>query len=172
MEIVKKQLYDSLEKAGKYALYSYDIIDTINKPIFQFDDLNKLNNIHELLPRQRDAVTLFVKNNKSNIGHWCALIRYGNTIEFFDSYGENLYKHFEYQRIMKNYNFISNKYRFQEPKFGINTCGYHCIWRIYCALHKNMNLDQYIEFMKTPKEHDRVVVFYVSQLIERKNLNS
>lgn len=49
-------------------------------------------------------------------------------------------------------NVIYNKVQFQSKADGIATCGRHVINRLLCMIHYNMNLKQYIDFMKQSKQ--------------------
>ena len=163
------KLYQDLKNAEKYPLTSIDILNILNVKIYQYDNLNNLNNIFEILPKQKDAVVLFIRNPQGNVGHWASILRYNNTIEFFDSYGIKQFAFgFDYERLMKGFKYIYNSFEFQKNRGNVVTCGFHTIWRIYCLLNKNMNLQQYIEFMREPKDHDKSVIFYVSQIINKK----
>lgn len=168
MEKVLNKLYDDLKRAGSYALFDYDLKFILNCRIFQYKDLPNINHVNEILPNRNDAVILFIPNGGGNIGHWCALLKYNNIIEYFDSYGIKPKNYDLLKNKSSGYNLIYNKYSYQQAKFTINTCGYHSIFRIYCCLYKNFDLKKYYDFMKTPKDHDRAVVFYVSRLVGRK----
>jgi len=161
-----KVLYNSLTTAGNYPISTVDIRNILNTPVFQYDDLKNLNSIDDVLPREKDAVILYVRNENSNIGHWTVLSRIGDVVEYFDSYGEMPQNKDVINLVRKSgYKLIINKKRFQKLQM---TCGFHCIFRVFCLLYKNMNLNDYINFMKTPTDHDRAVIFYISMLVNLK----
>jgi len=171
MKNILKRLYENLETAGTYPLSNIDINNILNCPIIEFGDFDKFNNINEIIPSSRGAVVLFLRNNKNGIGHWCALIRDDNYIEFFDSYGENLLKgNKSFNKLINGFTYIYNPVQLQNRKSSINTCGFHVIWRLYCFLYKNMNLPHFLKFMNEPKDHDRAVVYYITEIINKHNL--
>ena len=120
---------------------------------------------------------LFVERNDpdNTVGHWLAMVRRGNAVEMFDPYGArggsdpwfldhtfvppaSLRELQESTPVMDAWIRqhgcmpVSNPYRFQVMKRGINTCGRHCAVRImnsqfdihdynayirhYCAMHQ------------------------------------
>lgn len=99
------------------------------------------------------------------IGHWVLIIDYGNTIEVFDPYGEDLEEQYdEYQGkidkhlkqkpyleiLMKKLKklgkkIVVNPYKFQKESPDINTCGKWCIIR---AIFENLNINQFKDIIK------------------------
>ena len=113
-----------------------------NVPILKYHELANYHNILQLLPFDKSMVILLVETEK-NSGHWVCLMRYGKTIESFDSYGCDIDHELKYinpdtkQSLGENEKFLSelakttpsdmkfihNKHRFQELSDGVNTCG-------------------------------------------------
>jgi hypothetical protein len=60
--------------------------EKINDKIVKYSDLDNYKNIEQLLPQNNDFVIILIEN-KLNSGHWVCLLRYDNTLEFFNSYG-------------------------------------------------------------------------------------
>lgn len=170
-----KDMYEQLRVGGTYPLSGKDIMSVMehlrvkivdlrslpkNPPQYELDNLLKNN-----------AVVLFIPHRNANIGHWTALLYYNNTIEFFDSYGNDipdddvakpLKEMIKYRN--KNIRYVHNTFKFQKKGGDILTCGYHVIWRIYCLIIFKMTLEQYIKFMYSLKDYDRAVVWFVGRL--------
>jgi len=120
-------------------------LDVKNK-IMKYSELENYNNIDELIPNKNDYKILLLESKK-NIGHWLSLIRTGDTLEFFDSYGKTHkgeLKHIpkfinkllnqpdDYlTRIMKSSkNPIFSTLKLQSLNPDVCTCGRHVICRI------------------------------------------
>lgn len=110
--------------------------------------LHDKKNIEELFfPMSRGALILFQDNHGENFftGHFCCLLKKGDKLIFFDSYGKNVGTQYEY--ISKKYRNLTNQlkndiarlmvhskygdlyyneFEYQEMKKGINTCGRWC----------------------------------------------
>ena len=67
-------------------------------------------------------------NSVKNGTHWTAFYYYGNTIEYFDSYGLKPPK-----IINVYYNYIYNSSQFQS--YTSKACGYYCLYFIYHRYH-------------------------------------
>lgn len=141
-----------------------DIKKALNNKIkiVSYLDLGKYNNINELLSPFGAAVVLYPF--KGNIGHWVCVFYNLNRdgkliIEFFDPYGLEVDKEFEYL----NYNgpnYMSrllyhsplpieyNDAKLQKMANGIDTCGRHVIVRLW---HSNIYIDDYIKELKSIK---------------------
>lgn len=162
-EVELTNLYNSLTNAGNYPVSSNDIRNILNTRIVQYNDIKKLRSIEEILPKRKDAVILFLANAGSDIGHWVGLLKYDDVIEFFDSYGKNPPNNDIYNLVKKsNYRLVINNVRYQQLPM---TCGFHAMFRIFTMLYKNMNLNDYQNFMRSPADHDRAILFYMSFLI-------
>lgn len=159
--------------------------------ILTTQDLNKYNNIEEIFKKNKyvDYVIILFQNEK-NSGHWCALMKYGNYYEFFDSYGnspEKVYK-FTSPSMRKSLNINNNKLcslfdktkkkvlynAIKYQKNGnnqqeINTCGRHCCYRILSLLGKGYTLPEYNDNMiKSKKQfkdksYDEIVSYLINQ---------
>lgn len=120
-------------------------LDVKNK-ILKYSELENYNNIDELIPIKNDYRILLLESKK-NVGHWVCLIRTGDTLEFFDSYGKThkgelkfipkfinkmLNQEDDYlTRIMKSSkNPIFSTLHLQSNNPNVCTCGRHVICRI------------------------------------------
>jgi hypothetical protein len=142
--------------------------------IIKYSDLDEYNNINDLLTFDKDYRFILLETTGRNTGHWTCIMRYNNTIEYFDSYGVRPDGEFIYiskyiqkilgqdkrtlKNLMKtdlNLNSIYNKIKFQQNIEEISTCGRHCILRV-SLMKYGYTLEQYINFMtKQKKEYDK-----------------
>ena len=53
----------------------------------KYSELANYNNINDLLPDDNDYCIILVESQR-NSGHWTCLLKYNDTIESFDSYGD------------------------------------------------------------------------------------
>ena len=94
------------------------------------------------------------------------ILKYGNTIEFFNSYGKapdvqknsliSKEKNIEYGQtnnyltnllVKSNFNIIYNKLQLQQYSNGSATCGRWVVLYLLCFLKDNMDLKKFLEFM-------------------------
>ena len=75
--IIKKPLSDADLK--------HILGDDLN--IVKYADLSKESSLESLLPRTTDYCIILIEEEQDS-GHWVALMRYDNTVEFFDPYGK------------------------------------------------------------------------------------
>ena len=59
---------------------------SFDKKILKYSELDNYSSIDKLLPKSRDFCIILVEN-EYNSGHWCGLLKYGKTTEFFNPYG-------------------------------------------------------------------------------------
>lgn len=117
--------------------------------ILPYEDLKNYNNINDVF-NISDYVFLLYPISE-NYGHWVLLMKYGNNIEFFDSYG--IFTDMEYKYGVKKtpkylssllinsnpkYKLYYNEKRYQD--WNTNFCGYYCILR---ALNSNLSLKKF-----------------------------
>src|ERR1700752_4623163 len=72
------------------ALSNHDIMSLLHDKvnIVLYPDLHKYQNIDQLLDPYDCCIILYeAKSKPSPYGHWCALIKRDNMIEFFNPYG-------------------------------------------------------------------------------------
>lgn len=148
----------------KTALSNFQLLELVrdNANVVLYPDIWKYKSIDQLLYPHNACFLLFETN--PYYGHWCAIIKYGKTIEFFDPYSgypddvldfiPNDFKNKSNQQFPYltkllyecPYKIEFNDHKYQKHKKSINTCGRHCAVRI---LHKNLNLKQYDKFIKS-----------------------
>jgi len=159
-----------LEKLKRKALSDEEIFNALNghTKIYLYGDILDVKNIDELFGSYDSVVILYEKEPLN--GHWVALLRNGDTIEFFDSYGifPDMEKDFLDEKYLINTGQIVNKlaqllrdawdmgykveynnYLLQVMKDGVSTCGRHVISRIW---HKDLTIDEYNKFINSFKK--------------------
>lgn len=138
----------------------------VDSKIIKYSELADFASVNELLPRDRDFKVLLIEDSP-NKGHWAVLLRYGKTIEYFDSYGKKpdyhkamfgklrnlaLGQHEDYLTDLikrsKGFKVVYNTTHFQKVKQGINTCGRWILLRIITMRDMQMDL---LEFQKMVK---------------------
>jgi len=148
-----------LLNAEKVDLSGQDIQNITNNDvsIMVYSDLENINDINDIFNKSNNVALLY--ETKKNYGHWVGLLKYDNTIEFFDPYGLNIdeelkYAHYNVRTttegmlephlscLLKSsgYNIIHNKVKLQKFLPAVNTCGRHVALRIK---FKNMPLSKY-----------------------------
>lgn len=129
--------------------------------IVLYPELSKMKSIDEALEPYGACFILFL--SKPNYGHWCALIRRGKTLEFFNPYGGYPDDTLEYvpvnfrDKSNQNFTYLTkllidspydleyNEHKFQKMKPNVKTCGRHSAFRIMMQV---LSLDEYYEFLK------------------------
>jgi hypothetical protein len=171
-KVRKTKELENMRKTLAYSLSDADIRHILgqNTKIVEFKDLDTFENIYELLPNEKDFVIILVES-KDNSGHWVMLIRDGNRIEQFDSYGCPLETELnfissamnrmlgqskqEFHQLMRTIDeedeLVYNKSRLQAEDPNIATCGRHCCLR---GLMHNLgySLEEYLQFLEDHRE--------------------
>jgi hypothetical protein len=186
------QQWDALKKAGEgdrtkaYALSETDmkkVIPTLK--VISYPDLLKASSIDQVLDEKGRLMLLYLTENRST-GHWVCLLklRGTNIIEYFDPYGHykpdgekkwltpskrrEFGQDTDYLTELLNssgYVIKSNAIPFQKDKADINTCGRHCLTRLY---FKHLTLPQYADMVKsTGIPADDFVTGFTQRLIGR-----
>lgn len=160
--------------------------DNVDKNIIKYNELSNYSKITDILPEDKTfKIVLF--ENDVNTGHWILLLRYGKTIEFFNSYGLKPNGDFAFVSKIKNwflgqnpdylkalltdaekqgFNVIYNKRRLQQMKKGINTCGRWIILRIILMKFLNQDLQGFLDFIDNlVNRYDYTPDILVSHLI-------
>jgi hypothetical protein len=121
----------------------------VKNKILKYSELENYNTIDQLIPDQDDFRIILLESEPS-VGHWVCLIRRGDTLEFFDSYGKTHKGEMKYipkfinrmlnqkdeylTRIMKSSkNPIYSTLKLQNNNPDVCTCGRHVIARILCS---------------------------------------
>lgn len=153
--------------------------------IFMFRELKGYPSIQAILRKPRDYFILLYEHTPMN-GHWVAVMRYENTIEYFCPYGSSPYSPnspLEWNTPEENavvdarentlemllnkakgegWNVVYNKMDFQEKRNNVNTCGAFCVWRVLCLMEDNMYLSEFQDAMRkihnnTGMNYDEIV---------------
>ena len=158
-----------------------------NAKVMRYSGLARLSDIEQLLPTDKSYVILLYENTPGS-GHWVALMRYGNTIEFFCSYGSKIDEPLRWQNPKDNamlgqrqpylsillnkakgkFRAIHNPVAYQSKKQGVATCGAWDVMRINQMKNHNQDLQEFHNFMESVKKetgltYDEIVVNYVSK---------
>ena len=130
--------------------------------IITYPELKDMKSIDECFDKKGRCIMLFLTTSPTE-GHWCAMLRKQKGIEFFDPYGEAPDKQKDniprsrLQLLDENQPDLTNLLRasgkeiyynkipFQKDKAHVNTCGRHCVTRVYCG---NMSLSKYRKMIK------------------------
>ena len=137
-----------------------------NCKMIEYNDLADYNEITDLLTKPIDYVIILIETTADNVGHWVTVLKYGNTIEFFNSYSgkpdfqKNNFiskaKNIEFGQtqnyltnllVNSNFNIVYNKLQLQKYSNSSTTCGRWVVLRLLCLLNQNMDLKQFLEFM-------------------------
>ena len=150
--------------ASKIPLSSEDIERMLDGKtrILSYKQLMKKNNINEVLKPFDSCVILY--ETKDNFGHWVCLLKRGDTVEWFDSYGfkpdderkfiPEAYKkmHYPEKYLVKLLLDSGYKIRYSEFKLqdgndeSVATCGRFVVLRI---LFKGLDEYQFNDLMKS-----------------------
>jgi len=208
---VEGEVQKALEGKGKTVLPPQDVLEgkkdnpvveeTIEEPmddgdirqylpnakIMRYSALAKLSDIEQLLPKDKSYVFLLYEQTPGS-GHWVALMRYGNTIEFFCSYGSKIdaplrwnnprdnamlgqsksYLSMLLNKAKGKFRSIYNPVAYQSSKQGVATCGAWDVMRINQLINHNQDLHEFHDYMESVKKetgltYDEIVVNYVSK---------
>lgn len=152
-----------LKKAKFISTSNNDLIKLLGRyiKIIKYSDLKHITNIDELLqPPNYECILLY--ETSDNNGHWTCIYRYGNKINFFDSFG--LKPDDEFHKITIDYRKESgvvypcltyllsdvndpiefNNYKLQD--YAYSTCGYWCVARL---LLKSLSMYQFYKLFKS-----------------------
>ena len=118
--------------------------------IILYSDLRNYSKIEELLPEDKSARVILMEETP-NSGHWVCIMRYGKTIEWFNSYGNKWDADWGFvsrmmrmilgqnnkdaTRLMKQaekdgWETVWNNKKLQKLSPAIQTCGRWCVLRI------------------------------------------
>lgn len=150
-----------------YALGEDDVKKIIpSLKVVSYPDLLKARSIDEVLDQKGRLLLLYLTEN-AHTGHWVCLLKRRGTkmIEYFDPYGnfrpdgEGKWNTAEKQEEFGQdthhltklleaspYKVMSNAFPFQSKKMDNNTCGRHCVTRLY---FKHLELPAYIKMVES-----------------------
>ena len=155
----------------------------INPKIIKYSELNNYNNIEDLLPYDESYI-IILWEQVPNIGHWTALLRYKDTIEYYDSYGKPIEYPLtftnkdmnnnlnQYPNLLKRllnkapFKIIYNNKQVQSDNLDIKTCGRHVANRIKFMLNYGYDLNKYNKLLDETKKrlktsYDDIVSFLI-----------
>lgn len=162
---------DIIKEYEEVALSNFDLIKLVDgkAKVVIYPNLINYKNIDEVLGKYGACFLLF--EAKPRYGHWVCLIKRGNVIEFFNSYGgypdtslDYIPMHF---REISNqvypilslllyespYELEYNEFQFQKKSKDIKTCGRHCVVRI---LLKDLDIYQYKSFLDNIRKNTKL----------------
>jgi hypothetical protein len=149
---------------------NYEFIDDINKPlsdddiknffhgdiaIINYNDLNKYNNINQILNLNKNGVVILVPMTDLNRGHWVGLCKRNDNIYFFDSYGDKIEDELKHSKLnlkrgnllipllKSNYDIHYNEHQLQNDGPDIQTCGR---W-VCCYLASHLSTDEFYKYI-------------------------
>jgi len=177
----------SAEEVKSYALSEDDIrrmIPTLR--IKSYPEILQAQTLDDILDDKGRLILLYLTVDQST-GHWVCLLKRRGTkvVEFFDPYGKygpddegewnTKRKQKEFGQDTKHlsklirespYKLVVNKTHFQKSQMDNNTCGRHCVTRLYL---KHLSLPQYTKLIKRAEERgvsaDDFVAGFTSYLI-------
>lgn len=170
------------DKLKTYSISDVDFQDALGvKPFLYYPDLQHLTNADQLFDKQGRCAILFLTTSLYH-GHWTCLMKRGDTIEYWDSYGgygadgerkwlshKELVNLHEDQPLLSNllrntkYNILYNPFPYQSHSPQTNTCGKHCITRLY---YKELKEPHYHKMIRdSGKTADQFVIDFVYSLI-------
>lgn len=155
--------------------------------IILYADLRKYRTIEDLLSKPKDFCLLLYVDRETETtvsGHWVALLRYSDTVEYFDSYGnapliplswisDQEQRKFGEKReyladLLNNTKrrVVYNDVIYQQESNTINTCGRHATFRIINLMKYNKTLSEYYKIMKKMKSelnrtYDQIVTEFI-----------
>lgn len=152
--------------------------------VIKYSELDNYSTINDLLPNDKDFRIILIES-QYNQGHWCAILKYGDIIEYFNSYGTRPEHDFKFiptftkhllgqggnlltkllKTKTKGQKVYYNKKKLQEINDGVNTCGRHVVARILGML-TGYELDDYINKVEdkveeTGKPPDILVIDWI-----------
>lgn len=161
---------DIIKNSEAYSLSDNEILNlTDNKcKIISYQDLEKFNNIDEVL--EPHGATVILYQEKEKVGHWTVLLKHSNNLlEIFDSLGLGLDKELEFSEYNKRrhggraiphlsilienskYKIEANTVQLQKDSKDINTCGKWCAIRVK---FREKRLKDFVEMFKNSKIMD------------------
>ena len=153
----------TLQSAERYSLSDDDIREYLNDDvnIVSYLDLPNINRLQDLF-KTSDNLVIHIPVQSQSAGHWtCSFMSEDmKTFNYFCPYAFTPYKNitkspylthaedkndfalvYLIKQFLREGGKVSvNKYKIQQLKNGVNTCGRHCIARL---LHKQLNNKQY-----------------------------
>lgn len=157
---------DYINQLKKYSLSNTDI-DYILNPDTKINTLEQINevfHIDEIFDKKGRCI-LFYRTYHQLEGHWIALLKRSNIIEYFDSYGSSPMEtaktlnvsesedkklnggyHILLRKIRDaGYDMVYNNIRFQDMNNNVATCGRHAVLRL---IFYKLDIEQFQHLLK------------------------
>lgn len=153
--------------------------------LITYKELRKFKTMGELLEKPDFDYKILLLETQRNQGHWCCLAKKGNTVYWFDAYGQDPHENInmipsfirkmlgqendEVKRLYKSarqegFKVEENEFDFQSDTPNINTCGRWVLFFIECIKEgmgfKEMEILIERQEAKTGKPSDVLVVDY------------
>jgi hypothetical protein len=172
------------EEVMAYSLSEDDIRKMLpGLKIFPYPQFHDMDSINEAFDNQGRALFLYLTEDEST-GHWVCMMKHGDTIEYFDPYGDygpdeeaewlpkSKLRELDQdvprltQLLKKSgYKVKKNPYKFQKVKHDNNTCGRHCVTRLYL---RNLPLEKYKDVVtSTEYTPDKFVSYFTYDLLRK-----
>lgn len=181
----KKQMIDHYNNELGRMFSDGDIDRWVGKGhIIKYSDLADYNTINDLLPNDKDFKIILIESSV-NQGHWVCVMKYGDIIEYFNSYGSKPEYDFKFIPTMirhllgqggnlltkllrtknKGQKIYYNKKKLQKINNNVNTCGRWVVARVL-AMKVGYELDDFINKVEekceaTGKPSDVLVVDWI-----------
>lgn len=156
-----------LKENEDIALSNYDLLQMLDNKvnIVTYPKLINYNRIEDVLGPNNAAFILY--ESEPRFGHWIALMKRGDTIEYFDPYGGKIDGTLDYidddfkkktnqdktylinLLLESPYEIEYNEFPFQKMKDDIKTCGRHSAVRL---LLKDLDIYSYKAFLDAIKK--------------------
>jgi hypothetical protein len=172
----KQRYLNNIQHNLSYFGSNVDICNALNcdqDKIIKYSELKNYKSLQELLPNQFDYKIVLLETDR-NVGHWVCVIRMGDVIECFNSYGIAVDREFKFipdsverwlgqstrylsDLIKKSHGFtvISNKYKFQSKDPSVATCARWVIARIECA-RMGYDLEEFVKMIDNQVKKDDI----------------
>lgn len=170
MEVIRKRIKESISETDIYQYFGYTF--NVKEDVITYSDLEQFDNIEQVLEHDK-AWKIILIEEEENFGHWVVIMRYGKTIEHFNSYGSKPSYELDLLSDKKNdelgqddkylnrlltlalgkYKVVYNKKQFQMLENNINTCGRFVVLRLITMQYYNMDLSKFIKYMEQLKKH-------------------
>jgi hypothetical protein len=154
----------SIQDILAYPLSNDDIQEFLNPDtkILTYPQFASMSHIDEAFDALGRCIFLFLTTSPTS-GHWLCMFKRGDTIEYFDSYGERPEAQREWLseeeleelgqdepylwNLMRasGYKIFSNTVQYQKERGDISTCGRWCLLRLVC---KDFTNKQFYQFIK------------------------
>lgn len=150
---------DYINSLTKLPVSDKYILSKIKTKVVTYEQLGKYTNIDDLFVD--DSFIILYQNTAGDIGHWCCVVRRGDTLSYFDSYGRfpDPYKYLKGKKpYLSRLLYVSPYYlEYSDHDYQSSntaTCGHFCIVRI---LFKYRPLEEFEKFMAQFNNDDEVV---------------